>query len=237
MANYRDPSTRADRATAIVAVAAVHLGMAALLLLGGRAADPPMAAQAPTKLIDVTLPPPPPPAAPEAAARPDREAGAAGMKADPTPIVLSPPRIALPTPNPLPAAPIAGSGSAASAGAANTGIGPGAGGSGDGRGGGGAGGAGGIGENARLLSGGLGRRDYRQLRSSAAPSGRAMLAILIGPDGRVVLCSTRQSSGDPALDAALCAILQPRMRWAPARDRSGKPLTVGILYTAVWSRN
>ena len=69
------------------------------------------------------------------------------------------------------------------------------------------------------------------------PIRRAMLAILIGPDGRVVLCSTRQSSGDPALDAALCAILQPRMRWAPARDRSGKPLTVGILYTAVWSRN
>lgn len=236
MATYRDPSTRADRAKAITAVAVVHLGMAGLLLLGGEAADAPTAGQAPTQLIDITLPPPPPPPPPpEPAAQPDREAGAAGRKAEPAPIVLPPPRIALPSPNPLPTAPVAGIGSAASAGAANAGTGPGAGGTGDGRGGGGAGG--GIGEDARLLSGGLNRRDYRQLRTFDAPGGRAMLAILIGPDGRVAECSTHRSSGDRALDAALCAILQPRMRWSPARDRSGRPLTVGLYYVATWGRN
>ncbi|MDQ3079236.1 MAG: energy transducer TonB [Pseudomonadota bacterium] len=60
---------------------------------------------------------------------------------------------------------------------------------------------------------------------------------MIGPDGRVLECSTRQSSGDRTLDSALCQMLQQRMRWAPARDRRGRPLTVGIFYTAVWSRD
>jgi protein TonB len=87
------------------------------------------------------------------------------------------------------------------------------------------------------LFGGISRRDYRYLRQYAVPGGRATLAILIGPDGRVLECSTRQSSGDRALDSALCHMLQQRMRWAPARDRSGRPLTVGIIYTAVWSRD
>ncbi len=150
--------------------------------------------------------------------------------------MLPPPRVALPAVNPLPAAPVAGSGNAASAGASNTGTGPGAGGTGEGRGGGGAG-QGGIGEDARLLSGGINRRDYRHLRRFAIPGGRATLAILIGPDGRVIKCDTRQSSGERALDSALCQMLQQRMRWAPARDRSGRPITVGILYTAVWARD
>lgn len=236
MATYRDPSTRADRAKAILAVAAVHLGMAALLLLGGEPVNAPLRDEAPTELIDIPLPPPPPPSPPpQPAAQPDRQAGAAGRKAEPAPIVLPPPKITLPTPNSLPTAPIAGTANAAIAGAANAGTGPGAGGAGDGRGGGGAGG--GIGEDARLLSGGLSQRDYRQLRRFDAPGGRAMLAILIGPDGRVVECSAHRSSGDPALDAALCNILQPRMRWAPARDRSGRALTVGLYYVATWGRD
>ena len=230
-------STRADRSKAILAAAAVHLGMGALLLLFGGAGDPPPSGQPPTVLIDIIIPPPPPPPTlpPEPAARREREAGDAGFKAEPTAIVLPPPKIALPALNPLPAAPIAGSGSAESAGAASAGSGPGAGGAGDGRGGGGAGG--GIAEDARLIFGGLNRRDYRHLRRLAAPGGHATLAILVGPDGRVAECNTRQTSGDPALDATLCDMLQPRMRWAPARDRNGRPLTVGILYTAVWSRD
>ncbi len=233
MASYRDPPTRAERAKAIAAVAAIHIALAALVFSKSRAV-PGISAQAPTQLIDVTLPPPPQPP-PKPAARPEREEGAVGKKANPSPIVLPPPRIALPASNPLPTAPVAGSGSATSAGSATAGTGPGAGGTGSGSGGGGAGGE--IGEDARLLSGGLSRRDYRRLRDFAAPSGRAVLAILITGDGRVARCSVRQSSGDPALDTALCAILQPRMVWAPARDRNGRPLTVGIIYTAVWSRD
>ena len=235
MARYRDPATGAERAKAILAVAAVHLGMAAAILFSTNAAVIPPTGQPPIQMVDVTLPPPPPPP-PKPAPTPDREAGAAGRKADPAPTVLPPPRIVLPSPNPVPAAPVAGTGSAANAGAAASGTGTGAGGTGDGRGGGGAGG-GGIGEDARLLSGGLTRRDYRDLRRFDAPGGRAMLAILIGPDGRVVECSIHRSSGNPALDAALCAILMPRMRWAPARDRNGRALTVGLYYVATWGRD
>lgn len=238
MALYRDHPTRAERAKAIAGVAAVHLALAALALSGSvttREANEPPA----TKIFDVALPPsppPPPPPPPPEKRSADREAGVEGKMAKAAPIVAPPPRIELPAPSPLTAAPIAGTGSAPSAGAGTMGIGPGAGGAGTGTGAGGTG-VGGIGEDAHLLSGGLSRRDYRRLRAFAAPSGRAVLAILIGPDGRVAQCSTRQSSGDRALDSALCALLQPRMRWSPARDRQGRPLTVGLYYTAVWARD
>lgn len=234
------PSTSADRSKAIFGAAVVHLGMAALLLLGGDPSPPPATGQAPTQLIDITVPPPPPPPPPpKPAQQSDRKAGAPGRKAEPAPIVLPPPRIALPALNPLPAAPVVGSSRAPTASAASAGNGSGADGAGEGRGtgGGGAGEGGGIGEDAQLISGGLTRRDYRYLRSFDAPGGRAILAILVGPDGRVAQCSARQSSGEPALDSALCNMLQARMHWFPARDRGGRALTVGIYYTAVWSRD
>lgn len=239
MSRFRDPTTRADRATAIAAVAIVHVALGVLALSGSNrrlAHD----GQPPTQLIDVVLPPPPPPPPPPPAPRQEkkrREAGASGKQAEPSPVVAPAPPVVLPAINPLPAAPVAGSGRAAASGAGAAGSGPGAGGAGAGSGGGGRGAGEGIGEDARLLSGGLDRRDYRYLRTYAAPSGRAVLAILIGPRGRVSQCSIRQSSGEPRLDEALCAILMPRMRWAPARDRDGRPITVGIYYTAVWSRD
>ena len=161
--------------------------------------------------------------------------GTAGKKAEPTPVVAPPRRVEVPATPPLPAAPVAGSGSGSSAGAADAGSGTGAGGSGSGRGAGGDGG-GGIGSEARLLSGGLSRRDYRSLRAYASPEGRALLAIMVGADGRVASCAVRNSSGDPRLDAALCAILQPRMRFAPALDRGGRPITVRAYYVATWDR-
>jgi periplasmic protein TonB len=236
MSGYRDSPSRGDRVKAIAAVVAVHAGLAALIL-SSPGVRPGTGEQAPTQLVDVALPPPPPPPPPpepKPAPRPEREQGAAGKKAEPSPIVAPPAR--LPAKTPVAAAPVAGSGSASTAGAASAGTGTGAGGTGSGRGGGGTGG-GGIGEDARLISGGLTRRDYRRLRALGASTGQAVLAILVGPDGRVAQCSTRQSSGNRALDAELCAIMQPRMVWAPARDRSGRPLTVGIYYTATWSRD
>jgi protein TonB len=235
MPSYRASPTRSDRLKAIAGVVGVHLAIGALILSGSRVV-PGSARQSVTQLIDIALPPPPPPPPPQPrpAHAAEREQGAAGRKAEPSPVVAPPSPI--PAQSPLPAAPLAGTGSASSAGAAASGSGTGAGGTGSGRGGGGTGGSG-IGEDARLLSGGLTRRDYRRLRALGASTGQAVLAILVGPNGRVAQCSTRQSSGNPALDAELCAIMQPRMVWAPARDRSGRPLSVGIYYTATWSRD
>ena len=235
MSNYRARPSRPDRAKAIAAVVAVHAAMGALLLIRpDMVRDPPPDLPS-TVLIDIQPPAPPPPQAPQPGRARD-EQGAAGKKAEPTQIVAPPPR--LPAPTPLPAAPIAGTGSASTAGAAQSGDGPGAGGSGTGRGGGGSGGGGGIGVPARLISGGLTRSDYRSIRgvARAASSGRARLAIMVGPDGRVATCSIANSSGNSEIDATLCAIVQPRMRWAAARDTAGNPISVGVYYIATWQR-
>lgn len=236
MSSYRDRPTSTDRAKAIVAVTAIHVGLA-LLVLSSVQVAPEIARQARTQLIEIVLPPPPPPPTPPVEPRPQARLpeGEAGKKAVPAPVVAPPPRIVLPAKSPLPSAPVAGTGSATSAGSAKAGSGAGAGGQGTGQGGGGTGGSG-IGEDARLLVGGLTRRDYRRLRAYEATSGAAVLALMVGADGRVAQCSVRQSSGNPALDVELCAIMQPRMIWAPARDRAGRALTVGIYYTATWSR-
>ena len=229
MSSYR---ARPDRAKALGAMTLVYAAIGALLLIRP---DPPAIHHPPppTVLIDIEPQRPPPPVEPRAARTRDDE-GAAGKKADPTPVVAPPAR--LPAPTPLPAAPVAGTGSAPTAGAAQTGNGPGAGGSGAGRGGGGNGG--GIGTLARLISGGLTRSDFRSIRDIArgASSGQARLAITVGPDGRVARCSIANSSGDPEVDAALCAIVEPRMRWAAARDIAGNPISVGVYYVATWQR-
>jgi protein TonB len=232
MSTYRDSITRSDRARAISFVIAVHAALGALLLSGTRhlpAIDEPVR----TTLIDVELTPPPPPPPPDAGRAPDKE-GAAGRKAEPTPVIAPKPKIVIPARTPVIAAPVAGTGAAANAGAASAGSGPGAGGSGSGRGGGGSGG--GIGSAARLVSGGLTRWDYRRLRPFNAPSGQARLAIMVGTDGRVTSCRVNDSSGDAVLDSTLCAILEPRMRWVPARDPGGTPISVQIYYIATWER-
>ncbi len=237
MKRYSDPNTRSDRANAVVWVVAVHLALAALMALGTRTKTAKTVPPPTTQLIEIVSdnpPPPPPPSEPEAASA---EQGAAGKRAVATPVVAPIPEVQIETSNPSRAATIAGAGAASSSGAASDGRGTGAGGAGSGLGGGGAGGTGvAIGQNARLLSGGLSRRDYRLLRSFSAPEGRAVVALLVGPQGTVERCRIAQSSGDERLDRALCAILVPRMVWAPARDENGRPVTVGIDYTAVWSR-
>ena len=229
MSSYR---ARPDRAKALGAMTLVYAAIGALLLIRQ---DPPQIRDAPppTVLIDIEPQRPPPPVEPRAARTRDDE-GAAGKKANPTPVVAPPAR--LPAPTPLPAAPVAGTGSAPTAGAAQTGDGVGAGGAGTGRGGGGTGD--GIGTLARLISGGLTRSDFRSIRDigRGASSGQARLALTIGPDGRVARCSIANSSGDPDVDAALCAIVEPRMRWAAARDTAGNPISVGVYYVATWQR-
>ena len=103
MSNYRARPSRPDRAKAIAAVVAVHAAMAALLLIRPDMVRAPPEPP-PTVLIDITPPPPPPqPIEPQAGRTRDEE-GAAGKKAEPTPVVAPEPKIVVPTPQPLPAA-------------------------------------------------------------------------------------------------------------------------------------
>ena len=237
MSSYRAEPTRPDRAKAIAGVVAIYTAIVgAVLLMPG---DSPLSVgeSEPTVLIDVKELPQPQPPPEEEAGRAKEEEGAAGRKAEPTPVVAPKPVIEVPASPPITAAPIAGTGSASTAGAATTGTGPGAGGSGTGRGGGGSGGGGGIGSDARLLGGNSSRLPSSILRGFAANRGFGFLLLTISETGRVSDCSVLQSTGSAEVDQALCRLMIRRSRWEPARDRQGRPISVKLRYTATWSKN
>lgn len=235
---YRANPSRPDRAKAIAGVVAVYAVMIGALLLVRTDAPSRMVGNEPAVVIDVNeLPPPKPP--PETdAGKTEEEEGAAGKKAEPTPIVAPKPAVVVPAAPPVPAAPIAGSGSATTAGAATTGTGPGAGGSGTGRGGGGSGGdGGGLGSDAQLLGGNSARLPSRLLRQFVADRGYAHLWLTVAESGRVTDCSVLQSTGDAEVDQALCGLMVRQSRWTAARDGQGRPITVKVRYTATWTKD
>jgi protein TonB len=237
MPSYRANVSRPDKAKAIAGIVVVYAVIAGAVLLMPSDAPLRMGEGEPTVLIDVQEPPEPQPPPEEQPGRAEEEEGAAGKKAEPTPIVAPKPAVVVPATPPVPAAPIAGTGSATTAGAATTGTGPGAGGSGTGRGGGGSGGGGGGGSEARLLGGNSARLPSRLLRAFAADRGYAHLWLTIAETGRVIDCNVLQSTGAAQVDQALCSIMIRRSRWAPARDRQGRPMSVRIRYTATWTKD
>ena len=237
MPSYRANPSRPDRAKAIAAVVAVHAAIGALILASPGTVSM-ITESDPTVLIDIREPPPPPPPQPQPQAdRAKEEEGAAGRKAEPTPVVAPKPRIVVPAKPPVVAAPVAGTGASASAGAATSGTGPGAGGSGSGRGGGGSGDGGGIGAEARLLGGNSSRLPAHLLRQFAADRGYGHLWLTISERGRVTDCNVLQTTGDARVDQALCSLMIRQSRWAAARDRRGNPITVKVRYTATWSKD
>lgn len=237
MSSYRADPTRPDKAKAIIAVAAVYAAIIGAVML--LPADSPLRVgqPEPTVLIDVKeLPEPEPPPEPQPGKAEDEE-GAAGKKAEPTPVVAPKPAIEVPARPPIAAAPIAGTGTASTVGAAETGTGPGAGGSGTGRGGGGSGGGGGLGSNARLLGGNSAKLPSHLLRPFTADRGFAYLSLTVSESGRVADCSVLQTTGQAPVDRALCDLMMKRSRWEPARDRQGNAVAVKVRYTATWTKN
>ena len=235
MPGYRAEPSRPDKAKAIAAVALVYGLVAGAVLLMPRDTATRRAENEPTILIDIEHPPEPLPPPQEEEGKVEEEEGAAGKMADHTPVVAPTPRIDVPAATPVPAAPVAGTGAASSAGAASSGTGPGAGGSGSGRGGGGSGG--GIGTQARLLGGNSSRLPSSLLRAFAADRGQAQLLLTVAGTGRVTECSVLHGTGSTPVDQALCSIMEQRSRWAAARDRQGRPITVKVRYTATWKKN
>ena len=239
MPAYRADPSRPDKAKAIAAVIAVYAVIIGAVMLMPADAPLRLGENEPTVLIDVKEPPPPQPPPQEEKARADLEEGAAGKKAEPTPIVAPKPVIEVPAKPPVAAAPIAGTGSATTAGAATTGTGPGAGGSGSGRGGGGSGGdgGGGIGTEAKLLGGNSAKLPSRLLRQFAADRGYGYLLLTVSDIGRVTDCNVLQSAGAADVDQALCSLMIRQSRWTAARDKEGNPITVKVRYTATWTKN
>lgn len=238
MAGYYRQS-RADRAKAAAGALVIHVLLGAAFLTG-LATDIDQRRADSLKTFDVNEPPPPPivEPPPEESAAPKGDPGEAGKKAEPTPIVVPPPRIEIPARSPVAVAPVPGVGAAPSAGAATAGTGTGAGGTGTGRGGGGSGGSGtGIGSEARLLGGNRSRLPSQMLRTIPAERGYAHLLLTVAGSGRVIDCGVMHGTGYSAVDRALCGVMMQRSRWSPARDLQGRPITVQVRYTATWSKD
>ena len=234
MATYRATETN-DRAKALAAVLLVHAALAVLVFTGLNVETVNRAVEQ-LKTFDITEDPPPPPQPPPPQPRAERareEEGAAGKKADPSPVVALEPRIEIPAKPPIAAAPVAGTGSASRSGAADYGTGPGAGGSGTGRGGGGSGDFSGY-TPARLVRN-LSHGDYRQLAAGRLPAGRAIVSIIVDTEGRPTDCRIARSSGDAFVDAGLCPLIARRLRFRPALDAGGRPIPYSLNYIANWS--
>src|SRR5262249_16284922 len=114
------------------------------------------------------------------------------------------------------AAPIRGPGT----GAGGNGTGTGAGGAGNGTGGGGQGLA--V-VRTRLATRPLRGRDFPPELLAAWPRG-AWFRMRLGVDGggAVIQCIADQGTGNPSIDAQVCAIVQQRLRFFPAIDRNGQ---------------
>ena len=233
MTSYTGTANHPDRAKAIAAVAAVHVALAAAILTGLNVQMVKHAVER-LKTFDIRQPSPPPPEPPPPPQPRPKQAkldeGAAGKKADPSPIVAPKPRI--PVASPVPAAPIAGTGSATSAGAATYGTGTGAGGSGTGRGGGGAGGF----TPAQKISK-IPDREYRRLVSvSGMDRGMVGVAIRVTPDGTAAGCRVVRSSGNATADSLMCQLTERYVRFRPARDPNGRPVAQDLTWYPNWWR-
>jgi protein TonB len=243
MNRYRGTAETPDKAKAVAAVLLVHMVLAAVILSGLNVRFVERAVER-LNTFDVALPEPPPPPPPPAAARKaDRavaDEGAAGKKAEPTPIVAPEPRIEIPAEPPIAAARVPGTGSAVSAGAATAGTGTGAGGSGTGRGGGGTGpGSGGGGQftGAQKVTS-IPNREYRALVAlSGRRTGRVGLTLKVNTDGSPSDCRIARSSGHPGADSLMCQLALRYVRFRPARDPNGRPVAQDITWYPDWAPN
>ncbi len=235
MPSYSGTADTPSKAKAIVAVVVVHaaLGMAILTGLNVELVE---RAVERLQTIDIRLPPtppepPPPPPREEKKVR--LEEGAAGKKADPSPIVAPKPRI--PVESPVAAAPVAGTGSATTSGAAIAGSGTGAGGSGAGRGGGGPDYS--KFTPARRISK-IPDGEYRRFRAASGMRyGRVGLTVKVNVDGRPSNCRIVRSSGNSSADSLMCELTLQFVRFRPALDDEGRPVAQDISWFPDWSPN
>lgn len=178
-----------------------------------------------TFTVTITAPPPPPPPAeqPKAAGA----EGAAGKKAVPKEAKAPPPKIPIAK---TPAPQASSTGSAVTSGATNQGNGTGAGGTGDGTGAGGQGNGQGGGKptKAAHISGQINNaRDFpvpeggRETRVGKS----VILALTVAPSGRATNCRVYKSSGFPATDATACVLAMQRLKFKPATNGAGEPIT------------
>ncbi len=178
--------------------------------------------------VTVETPPPPPPPPPKPAPKAAGDEGAAGKKALPKEVTAPKPKLAIATPSPAPRA--SSSGSAVTSGARDAGDGTGAGrqGSGTGAGGSGSGTGGGAPTKPVHIGGAINNASDFPI----PPGGRearigksVIVKLTVSPAGRAVACSVYSGSGFPESDAIVCRLAMERLRFKPATNASGEPVT------------
>jgi protein TonB len=176
--------------------------------------------------VTVTTPPPKPPQPPKE----DKKSGASGdigKKAVPKEAKAPDPRIKIAR---APAPKASSTGSADTSGARDRGAGTGAGGTGTGTGSGagGNGDGGGAASKAVHISGQLNSAGDFPIPAGGreARIGKAVIiALTISPNGRATACKVYRSSGLPDTDAATCRLAMDKLRFKPAMNSAGEPVT------------
>lgn len=230
-------ASRADRIKAGLGAAGLQIALG-LALVAGLASTMPRPPAEDLKLFGITPPPPPPPPVDPAARHPvkSRREGAASppnLRAKPTEVVapVIPPII---PPPPVVVAKVAGIGSQASAGAAAVaGPGSGSGGQGNGTGSGGRGdGDGGGGDTApRWRKGKIRDSDYPH---NGGVGGVVSVRYTVTATGRATECQVTRSSGDTALDATTCRLIEERYRYDPSRTADGTAVSSTVVEDHSW---
>ena len=230
---YRTDIGARDRSGAIALVVAIHAALLfALLHMSGTIdlTDP----QAALRVFNVGEPPepsPPPPQSNQPKVK-VKEGGSSpkNIKSEATAVVAPKPAVETPPMQQIPASETPRQGTTTTQGATNIrGPGTGAGGvgagAGSGNGGNGRGGGGdnGVTEAPHLVTPVLRSYDFpRDLLSEWPPRVTVFLRLRVDARGYVSECLVDRGTGVPSIDASMCNIAHERLRFRPARDRSGQ---------------
>lgn len=68
----------------------------------------------------------------------------------------------------------------------------------------------------------------------AEAQGRVVARLTVGTDGRVTECTVTTSSGNSDLDSTTCSIAKRRVKYSPALDASGTPITSTATLPVKW---
>ncbi|MGX7951553.1 energy transducer TonB [Tsuneonella sp. HG249] len=175
---------------------------------------------------------PPPESEPDSGAE-----GEEGKKAIPKAFVAPETKL-VSKPNP-PAPKVSSTGSADTSGAREAGSGTGAGGAGNGTGSGAGGGGagGGIATNPVHISGAINNaRDYPVPADGrdARIGSEVIVKVTVSPEGRASNCSVFRPSRDPEADRITCRLVVERLRFRPATDSAGNPVSAPFYWRQRW---
>jgi protein TonB len=86
--------------------------------------------------------------------------------------------------------------------------------------------------SAKWLGGGLQASDNPR----GEFEGTVSVRFTVGPSGRASGCQAIVSSGNPALDARTCQLLEQRLLFSPALDARGRPTAMEVRNSYSWGR-